>query len=80
MDCFLAQLANWFIDDAVSVITDVCFIVTGSDGSLCVTELEFALLSISSNTKKPSLVCRIIQRLRPLHCGKNKDKVLFCWT
>ncbi|XP_074605862.1 nucleolar protein 11-like [Acropora palmata] len=44
-----------------------------SDGSLCVTELEF-VLSVWSNTKKPSLTCRIIQRLRPLHCGKNKDK------
>ena len=81
VSCVKKKKKSWFIDDAVSVITDVCFIVTGSDGSLCVTELEFVLLSVWSNTKKPiSLTCRIIQRLRPLHCGKNKDKVLRCWT
>ncbi|KAK2571730.1 Nucleolar protein 11 [Acropora cervicornis] len=52
------KLANWFIDDAVSVITDVCFIVTGSDGSLCVTELEFVLSgSVALAAIDPEHVC-----------------------
>ena len=62
-------------------MTFVCFPGTGSDGSLCVTELQAVLHSVLSTDKSrvSSVTCRRIQRLQPLHTGTVKDRVLkFC--
>ena len=62
-------------------MTFVCFPGAGSDGSLCVTELQALLQSVPSTDKSSvSLItCRRIQRLQPLHTGTVKDRVLkFC--
>ncbi|CAH3036974.1 unnamed protein product [Porites lobata] len=47
-----------------------------SDGSLCVTEIETVLnpQKMQLDTKKPSLSCRILHRLHPLHTGSSKDR------
>ena len=62
-------------------MTFVCFPGAGSDGSLCVTELQAVLQTVPSTDKSSvsSVTCRRIQRLQPLHTGTVKDRVLkFC--
>lgn len=58
--------------------TVLYFIGTGSDGSLCVTELEAVLQCVQSDTsdKLSSVTCRRVQRLQPLQTGSSKNRVL----
>ena len=56
----------------------VCILGTGSDGSLCITELEAVLQSVQLEKSDImlSITCRRIQKLQPLHTGPDNDRVL----
>ena len=47
----------------------------GSNGTLCITELE-TVLQLGTSENMSALSCRVIHRLHPMHTERNKDKVI----